>query len=62
MAAGKILTIVLGAAAIVAVAGGGAYYFLDRVAGEPVKIVELINKPYTLTQTADVLDQLLAAP
>jgi hypothetical protein len=57
MAAGKILTIVLGAAAIVAVAGGGAYYFLDRVSGEPVKIVELINKPYTLAQTADVLDQ-----
>jgi hypothetical protein len=57
MATGKILTIVLGAAAIVAAAGGGAYYFLDRVSGEPVKIVELINKPYTLTQTADVLDQ-----
>ena len=57
MAAGKILTIVLGAAAIVAVAGGGAYYFLNNVSGEPVKIVEMINKPYTLAQTADVLDQ-----
>jgi hypothetical protein len=57
MATGKILTIFLGVAAIVAVAGGGAYYFLDRVSGEPVKIVELINKPYMLAQTADVLDQ-----
>jgi len=54
---GKILSILLGAAAIVAVAGGGAYYFFDRVTGEPVKIIELINKPYTLPQTADVLDQ-----
>ena len=54
---GKILTILLGAAAVVAVAGGGAYYFFDRVSGEPVKIIELINKPYTLAQTADVLDQ-----
>src|SRR5579859_3006894 len=57
MATGRILTIVLGAAAIVAVAGGAAYYFLDSVTGEPVKIIELINKPYTLAQTADVLDQ-----
>ena len=54
---GKILTILLGAAAVVAVAGGGAYYFFDRVSGEPVKIIELINKPYTLAQTADVFDQ-----
>jgi hypothetical protein len=53
----KILTIVLGAAAVAALAGGGAYFFLDRAPTESVKIVELIDKPFTLAQTTDVLDR-----
>jgi hypothetical protein len=52
----KILTIVLGAAAVAALAGG-AYFFLDGAPTESVKIVELIDKPFTLAQTTDVLDR-----
>jgi hypothetical protein len=57
MGTGKILTIVLSAAVIVALAGGGAYFFLGSGSGVSVKIVELIDKPYTLAQTTDVLDR-----
>lgn len=57
MATGKILTIVLGAAAIAALAGGGAYFFMGEGSGQSVKIMELIDKPYTLAQTTDVLDR-----
>jgi hypothetical protein len=53
----KILTILLGAAAVAALAGGGAYFFLDGAPTESVKIVELIGKPFTLAQTTDVLDR-----
>jgi hypothetical protein len=57
MGTGKILTIALGAAAIVALAGGGAYFFLGSGSSDSVKIIELIDKPYTLAQTTDVLDR-----
>jgi hypothetical protein len=56
----KILPMVLGAAAIAALAAGGAYFVFDKVSVMPVdapaKIVELIDKPYTLAQTTDVFD------
>lgn len=58
--ASKILPMVLGAAAIAALAAGGAYFVFDKVsvmpADAPAKIVELIDKPYTLAQTTDVFD------
>ena len=64
MAAGKILSIVLGAAAVVAIAGGGAYYFLDMTSGSSdsaVRIVELVNKPYTVGQSTEVFDRPMAS-
>jgi hypothetical protein len=57
MGTGKILTIALGAAAIVALAGGGAYFFLGSGSSDSVKIIELIDRPCTLAQTTDVLDR-----
>lgn len=61
MAVGRVLTAVFGAVALVALAGGGAYFVFDRVSGSDngvsVKIVEMINKPYTLGQTTEVLDR-----
>ena len=61
---GKILSMVLGAAAVVAIAGGGAYYFLDTTSGmgdSAVRIVELVNKPYTVGQTTEVFDRPMAS-
>jgi hypothetical protein len=57
MGTAKILTIVLGAAVVAALAGGGAYFFLDRAPANSVKLVELIEKPFTVAQTTDVLDR-----
>jgi hypothetical protein len=61
---GKILSIVLGAAAVVALAGGGAYYVLDQMSGNgdaAVRIVELVNKSYTVGQTTEVFDRPMAS-
>src|SRR5580692_8574527 len=61
---GRILSIVLGAAAVVAIAGGGAYFVLDKMSGSgdaaSVRIVEMVNKPYTLGQSAEVFDRPMA--
>lgn len=61
---GKILSIVLGAAVVVALAGGGAYYVLDQTSGKgdaAVRIVQLVNKPYTVGQTTEVFDRPMAS-
>jgi len=61
---GKILSIVLGAAVVVALAGGGAYYVLDqtsRTSDAAVRIVQLVNKPYTVGQTTEVFDRPMAS-
>ena len=63
--AGRIVSIVLGGAVVVALAGGGAYFVLDKMsangdAATAVRIVELVNKPYTLGQTTEVFDRPMA--
>src|SRR6201996_1557093 len=61
---GKILSIVLGAAVVVTLAGGGAYFVLDKMSGNgdaAVRIVELVNKPYTVGQTTEVFDRPMAS-
>jgi len=61
---GKILSMVLGAAVVVALAGGGAYYVLDVMSGTgdvSVRIVELVNKPYSVGQTTEVFDRPMAS-
>jgi len=61
---GKILSIVLGAAAVVAIAGGGAYYVMDQMSGTgdtAVRIVELVNKPYPVGQSTEVFDRPMAS-
>lgn len=61
MAAGKTLSLVAGAVVIAALAGGGAYFAFDKTSGGPdvsaVKIVELVNMPYSLAQPAEVVDR-----
>jgi hypothetical protein len=61
---GKVLSIVLGAAVVVALAGGGAYFVLDKMSGNgdaAVRIVELVNKSYTVGQTTEVFDRPMAS-
>jgi len=61
---GRVLSIVLGAAAVVAIAGGGAYYVMDQMSGTgdaAVRIVELVNKPYAVGQTTEVFDRPMAS-
>jgi hypothetical protein len=61
MAAGKTLSIVAGVVVAAALAGGGAYFVFDKTSGGPdasaVKIVELVNMPYSLAQPAEVVDR-----
>lgn len=61
---GKILSVVLGAAVVVTLAGGGAYYVFDQMSGNgdaAVRIVELVNKPYPVGQSTEVFDRPMAS-
>jgi hypothetical protein len=61
---GKIVSFVLGVAAVIALAGGGAYFVFDKMSGSgdtAVRIVELVNKPYTVGQATEVFDRPMAS-